>query len=231
MLQLEERAIATRREAKSRRAEIEALRNERAQAVAEFTGQAAAEKAEAEAVVAARAGAVRKAEGREAFTVLEAPVDGVVHEVAVTTLGDVVEAGAPLVTIVPAGEELIVEALALNKGEADERNVRGTFRPTNAQIAPWLEVAIKLEAYHFTRHGFLEGVVESVSPDAVSDERRGLVFQARVRVTKQALRDDGVRALSPGLAAQVEIRTGTRSVLSYLLSPIAKATSEAGRER
>jgi hemolysin D len=216
-LQLEERAITTRQEAQSRRAEIAALRNERAQAMAEFTGQAAAEKAEAESILATRAGEVKKALGREAFTVLTAPVDGAVHEVAVTTLGDVVEAGAPLVTIVPAGEELIVEALVLNKDVA--------------QIAPGLQAAIKLEAYPFTRHGFLEGVVESVSPDAVADERRGLVFPARVRVTKQALRDVGLRALSPGMTAQVEIRTGERSVLSYLLSPIARATSEAGRER
>ncbi|MFZ4071582.1 MAG: HlyD family type I secretion periplasmic adaptor subunit [Caulobacterales bacterium] len=217
VLQLEERAITTRQEAQSRRAEIAALRNERAQALAEFTGQAAAEKAEAESILATRAGEVKKALGREAFTTLAAPVDGIVNEVAVSTLGDVVEAGAPLVTIVPAGEELIVEALVLNKDVA--------------QIAPGLHAAIKLEAYPFTRHGFLEGVVESVSPDAVADERRGLVFPARVRVTKTALRDVGLRALSPGMTAQVEIQTGTRSVLSYLLSPIAKATSEAGRER
>jgi hypothetical protein len=138
-----------------------------------------------------------------------------VNEVPVSTLGDVVEAGAPLVTIVPAGEELIVEALVLNKDVA--------------QIAPGLHAAIKLEAYPFTRRGFLECVEESVSPDAVADERRGLVFPAGVRVTKAALRDVGLRALSPGMTAQVEIRTGTRSVLSYLLSPIAKATSEAGR--
>jgi multidrug efflux pump subunit AcrA (membrane-fusion protein) len=119
-------------------------------------------------------------------------------------------------------------------------------RPLNAQIARFRHAAIRLEAFAamkappalsfpaahpFTRHGFLECVVESVSPNAVADERRGLVFPARVRVTKTALRDVGLRALSPGMTAQVEIRTGERSVLSYLLSPIARATSEAGRER
>jgi hemolysin D len=174
------------------------------------------------------------------------PVDETVHEVAVTAPGDVVEAGAPLVTIAPAGEELIVEALVLSMGEADPRKLQWSFRPPNAQIAPGLHAAIKLAsfaatkappalsctaAHPFTRHGFLEGVVESVSPDAVADERRGLVFPARVRVTKTALRDVGLRSLSPGMTAQVEIRTGERSVLSYLLSPFARATSEAGRER
>jgi hemolysin D len=89
----------------------------------------------------------------------------------------------------------------------------------------------------------MEGVVERLSPDAVSDERLGLVFPARVRLTKTSLRGAASRSaserrpdvartvLSPGMSAQVEIVTGRRRVIEYLLSPIARAVGEAGRER
>ena len=102
------------------------------------------------------------------------------------------------------------------------------------------EAIIKLEAHPFTQYGFLEGEVEHVSTDAMIDENRGLVFPARVRITGSRLRQAAlgrpsdanyIDLLSPGLSASVEIKTGTRSVLSFLLSPIARSASEAGRER
>jgi len=98
----------------------------------------------------------------------------------------------------------------------------------------------QLEAYPFTRYGYLVGEVEHVSADAMIDENRGLVFPARVWITGSSLRlatlrhpsdADYIDLLSPGLSASVEIKTGTRSVLSFLLSPIARSASEAGRER
>jgi hemolysin D len=100
-------------------------------------------------------------------------------------------------------------------------------------VRPGQRVTIKLEAYPFTRHGALEGMVEHVSPDAISDEQRGLVFPARIIITRSNLREvaEGRAAIGPGMAAQVEVITGRRSVMAYLLSPIARATSEAGRER
>lgn len=233
--QWEERAVTQRRALEARRAderraqaEIAMLRRERAQFVEDFRAQAAAERAEAEAIVATRAQSVRRAILREGFQVLAAPVDGIVNEIAVTTIGEVVEPGAPLVTIVPAGEELIVEALVLNRDVGFVREGR--------------EVVVKLEAFPFTRHGYLEGVVEHVSADAIADERRGLVFPARVRITASRLREVAsahsadatqvaIDAMTPGMSAQVEVITGRRRVIAYLLSPIARATGEAGRER
>lgn len=104
-----------------------------------------------------------------------------------------------------------------------------------------------IEAYSFMRYGYLEGEVESVSPDAVVDDTRGLVFPARIRITGSTLRSLGKvgtpqtdrkypdtdynSLLTPGLSAAVEIKTGKRSVLSFLLSPVARSLSEAGRER
>lgn len=170
-------------------------------------------------MVATRAETLTKADQRQALQRLTAPVSGVVNEVSVTTLGEVAEAGQSLITIVPDGEDLIVEALVLNR---DVGFVR-----------PGMQTIVKLEAYPFTRYGSLEGTVEHVSPDATVDDVRGLVFPARVRLTKTQLRMGvGEKAvLQPGMAATVEIVTGRRRVIEYLLSPIAKAVGTAGRER
>ncbi|MEY2756882.1 MAG: hypothetical protein RIR33_660 [Pseudomonadota bacterium] len=210
------------------RAEIETLRRERAQAIEDFRAQAASEKAEAEAIVATRSEGVRKATTREGYQTLVAPVSGMVNEISVTTLGEVAEGGAPLITIVPEGEELILEALVLNRDVGF--------------VSEGQEAIIKLDAYPFTRHGYLIGRLEHVSPDAIVDEARGLVYPIRVRPLSSKLRGlqhagaigpEGTMAiaLSPGMSAKVELITGRRTVLDYLLSPIAKATQEAARER
>lgn len=199
------------------RAQVLAMSSESAQANAEFRGQAAKERAEAEGVVATRSELVRKAQQRSGLQSLRAPVSGTVQEVAVTTLGQVVEAGKPLVTVVPDGEPLVVEVLML------DRDV-GAVKPGDP-------VVVKLEAYPFTRFGTLTGRVSHVSPDSIVDDKRGLVFPARV--TLDVVQRGKARALrlSPGMSAIGEIITGHRRVIEYLWSPIAKATSEAGRER
>lgn len=197
-----------------------------------FRVNAASELSEAEAVIATRGEMLEKAERREALQTLRAPVSGTINEVAITTIGEVAEPGEPLITIVPDGDELIVEAFLMNKdiGFVQEGQ----------------EVIIKFEAYSFMRYGYLVGEVEHVSPDAVIDQNRGLVFPARVKITGSEFRLErlgsartaGVSKLesyeqliSPGLSASVEIKTGKRSVMSYLLSPVARATSEAAREQ
>lgn len=226
VLEQEERYISLSRELaaeRHRQAEAQAqatmIERERIQAQQAFRAGAAREKAEAEAMVATRAETLTKADQRQALQRLTAPVSGVVNEVSVTTLGEVAEAGQSLITIVPDGEDLIVEALVLNR---DVGFVR-----------PGMQTIVKLEAYPFTRYGSLEGTVEHVSPDATVDDVRGLVFPARVRLTKTQLRMGvGEKAvLQPGMAATVEVVTGRRRVIEYLLSPIAKAVGTAGRER
>ena len=198
-----------------------------------FRTSAATELSEAESVLSTRGELLNKAERREALQTLRAPVSGIVQEVTVTTVGQVAEPGSPLITIVPEGDELIVEAFLLNRDVG--------FVKINQ------EAIIKLEAYSFMRYGYLIGEVEHVSPDAVIDEARGLVFPARIRITGSKLNGIGkalvsadsdidpstdyTNLLTPGLAAAVEIKTGKRSVISYLLSPVSRSVSEAGRER
>jgi hemolysin D len=225
VVELEELRVAYVRDVEVRRAErdralydAEGVARELDQARQEFRATAAAELAEAEAIVAAREETVRKAETRAARQTLVSPVDGIIQEIAITTIGELAEAGAPLMTIVPLGDELIVEAMLLN------RDV-GFVRVGDP-------VVVKLEAYPFTRYGYLEGEVEHVSPDAIPDERRGLVFPVRVTIASSTLSiGDREPALIPGMAATAEVVTGRRTVMSYLLDPIARATAEAGRER
>lgn len=225
VLEIEEKVIGIRRDYRvelarqsEARAQIAALDRDLTQAAQEFRGQAAKEKAEAESVFATRSDTARKADQRQALQRMVAPVSGVINEISVTTVGEVAEAGKPLVTIVPGGDELIVEALVLNKDAGFVK--RGD------------PVVVKLEAYPFTRYGTIKGKLENISADAIVDERRGLVFPARVTLSRIALQVDGRSApLSPGMAATAEIVTDRRRVIDFLWSPVAKAVAEAGRER
>ena len=161
---------------------------------------------------------VSKTQQRSQLMQLRAPVDGTVQQLAIHTIGGVVTPAQELLAIVPSDELLEVEATVLNK---DIGFVRAGQRAT-----------VKIESFPYTRYGYLEGVVESVSHDAAQDENLGLVFQARVRLSKASLPIDGVTvALTPGMALSVEIKTGTRRVIDYVLSPLRQHQTESMRER
>jgi hemolysin D len=121
---------------------------------------------------------------------------------------------------------------------------RGLPRAQERVVALQYDQCVFLEAYPFTRYGYLKGRVDRIAADAVTDERRGLVFPVRKREESQTLvqsrgnqsgsgsgASGRALCLSPGMAASVEIATGDRRIIDFVLSPIAKATSEAGRER
>jgi hemolysin D len=91
---------------------------------------------------------------------------------------------------------------------------------------------VKLEAFPFTRYGAIPGRVERIGSDAVEDEKLGLVYTARVALDRATISRDGqVTPLTPGMAATADVKTGRRSIASYLLSPIDEARLSAGRER
>jgi len=145
-------------------------------------------------------------------------VDGTISQLAVHTVGGVVEAAKPIMVIVPSGGSLVAEVRIQNRDIGF--------------IHPGQEVALKLEAFSFTRYGTLKGKVLTVGSDAVQDEKLGLVYPARIAIdlTQPGLRGGAMRA-DVGMQVTADIRTGRRSILSYLLSPIDEATQEAGRER
>lgn len=174
--------------------------------------------AKAQADIALRTEELVKSAKRSSLQQLVAPVDGTVAQLAIHTVGGVVEAAKPVMVIVPKGGSLIAEVKLLNK---DAGFVRAGQN-----------VAIKLDAFPFTRFGTVPGTVESISTDAIPDDKLGLVYIARIKLSKGAIdRGDIMAALTPGMSATADIRTGRRSILSYLMSPIDETRSEAWRER
>ncbi|MAK59562.1 MAG: hypothetical protein CMK09_01155 [Ponticaulis sp.] len=156
-------------------AETESIRRSRAEASMidadiaasreNFRATAAGELSEAESIIATRTEILEKAEARADLQTLTAPVDGIINAINVTTIGEVAEPGEPVITLVPAGRELFVEAFILNRDVGF--------------VAVGDDVRVKLEAFPFMRYGHLDGIVEHVSPDAIVDQNRGLVYAAR----------------------------------------------------
>ncbi|MNJ17583.1 Hemolysin secretion protein D, chromosomal [compost metagenome] len=149
---------------------------------------------------------------------LVAPVDGVVQQLAVHTLGGAVQPAQQLLVIVPEGIELDAEVLVLNKDVGF--------------VKAGQPVEVKVEAFPYTRYGTLRGTVAHVSRDAIKDEQQGLVFPARIHLQRASIAvDQAWVPLQAGMSITAEIRTGDRRVIDYLLSPIAQYQSEALRER
>ena len=173
-------------------------------------------KAEGEAIL--RREEVTKAKRKSTFQRLAASVDGTVQQMEVHTIGGVIEPAKPLMVIVPSSTAIEVEARILNKDV-------GFIRIGQ-------QASVKLEAFSFTRYGAVPGRVRAISRDAVQDKDLGLVYVATILLDRSFVDADGRRyALSPGLTATVDIRTGTRSIISYLVSPLQTTAAQAGRER
>jgi membrane fusion protein, hemolysin D len=210
--------LIRREELNKTRGALGAVTNQIGKLESEFRAQALDALSEAEANHRLRAEELKKAEDKAALTVLTSPIDGTVAQLAVHTLGAVVKPADPLLVIVPRGEELIVEAMVLNK---DIGFVHEGQR-----------VEVKLEAFPFTRYGIVAGEVERISRDSVDDEKLGLVFPCLVTLSRSYIEIGAQRvALAPGFAATAEIKTGQRRIIEYLLSPLSRRLQEAGRER
>ncbi|HKL65144.1 MAG TPA: HlyD family type I secretion periplasmic adaptor subunit [Roseovarius sp.] len=163
--------------------------------------------------------ALRAANEKVSRTSLRAPVNGTVNIVHVTTIGAVVQPGAPLVEIVPRDDQLLIEA---------------RFRPRDvAFIRPGDSASVKITAYDYLVYGALDGTVQRIGADTVEDSEGTEFFRVMVRTGRGALEaDDGATLpISPGMVAQVDILTGRKTVLDYLSRPLRRAQSEALRER
>lgn len=189
-----------------------------AQSAAEARARVLGDLAKAEADVRLRREELTKARQKSSLQMLLSPVDGIVAQLTVHTIGGVVEPAKPVMVVVPTESALVAEVKVLNK---DVGFVR-VGQPA----------AIKLEAFPFTRYGTVPGRIESISSDAVENEKLGLVYTARVRLGRETLiRDASMVPLTAGMAITADLHTGRRKILSYLLSPINEARLQAGRER
>lgn len=192
------------------------------QFAADFRAQASHDLSDARAEQSVVTATKVALEDRLDRTTVRAPVAGTVKQVKVNTVGGVVQPGMDLVEIVPNDETLLVEA---------------RVRPADiAFLRPGLQAMVKLSAYDFSIYGGFEGTVEHISADAIIDDRPGArgesYYLVRVR-TQHGSHGAGDKRLKilPGMQATVDIRTGRKTVLQYLLKPILRAKQTALRER
>ena len=186
--------------------------------VSEFQQSKQMELSMIETKVASLVQDVTKAGQRADFQRLTTPIDGVVQQVAVHTVGGVVTPAQELLIVVPQEHPVEVEAQVENKDVGFVKN---------GQI-----VEIKVETFPFTLYGTIPGKVVSVSDDAAPIEKVGLVYPTRVSIDRSTMQVEGKQVnLSPGMAVTVEIKTGQRRVIEYLLSPLLKSINESLRER
>ncbi|MCC8980002.1 HlyD family type I secretion periplasmic adaptor subunit [Bradyrhizobium acaciae] len=215
------------------------LKETKERAAAEYRRATFDALAKAEQKAASTAQEVVKADQRTKLQQLTAPVDGVVQQLAVHTVGGVVAQAQALAVVVPSESHLEIEAMLSNRDIGF--------------VHPGQRAEIKVDTFNFTRYGLLHGEVLSVSSDAITRDRpqggsndraqggaqagsepRGqeLEYAARVSLDRTQMQvEDKLLKLGPGMAVTVEIKTGTRRIISYLLSPLARHQQEALRER
>jgi adhesin transport system membrane fusion protein len=158
-------------------------------------------------------------EDRVSRTMVTSPVRGIVKQVLVNTVGGVIQPGSDMAEIVPLDDSLLVEA---------------RIRPQDiAFLHPGQKAMIKFTAYDYTIYGGLEGTLEQIGADTVQDEeKKNTFYLIKLRTNKSHLgSDEKPLLIIPGMVASVDIITGKKSVLSYLLKPIIKSRAEALHER
>lgn len=152
---------------------------------------------------------------REKRTDIRSPVRGTVNKILVNTIGGVVRPGDPVAEIVPLEDSLLVEA---------------RIRPADrAQLYPGLSAVVKVSAYDFSIYGGLDATLVDISPDTILDEEGKPYFRVRLSTKETSLGED--KPIIPGMTATVDIITGEKTVLDYLLKPILKARENALNER
>lgn len=183
-----------------------------------FESQARAELSQRHAELAATVEGLRNLRDRVERRDLRAPVRGEVKQIRLKTIGGVLQPGAVLMEIVPAGDSLMVE-VPIPPAEI-------------AFVAAGMPARIKVTAYDHTLHGWIGGTVELVSPDAIVNEKGDAFFQVRVRPERNHVgTPERPLPVLPGMVATVDVVTGNRSILDYLLKPVLKAKDRALTER
>ena len=225
-------------------AAVKELVGEKAKTISQFIAENENKLVDADRRADEARDALAKAQAKLERMKLYAPIDGVVQRIAITTIGQVVTTGQDLVVITPSSGTLQVEALVANLDIGF--------------IKPGQEAVIKVDAFPFTRFGVLHGKVERIAAEAIEEQsaKRNLadatasgsptlsppssapgapesfVFPVTVSLDASTMKVEGIDTpLSPGMTVSVEVKTDRRRVIDYILSPLAKAASEAMRER
>ena len=151
-------------------------------------------------------------------TEITSPLKGIVKQVMVNTVGGVIKPGMDVIEIVPLNDSLLVEA---------------RIAPSNIGfVHPGQRVTVKITAYDFAIYGGLDGHIENISADAIGDEEGRSYYKLTVRTERNKLgTDDEPLPIIPGMSASVDILTGKKTILHYLLKPVLRAKEKAFRER
>jgi hemolysin D len=217
--QLNELAILKERLKESKSA-LKATELARSQSQAEYISRVSAEMMDAQRRMQTGRQEFLKASYREAYQVLTAPISGTVQQLAVNTVGGVVNASQGLMTVVPKEGGIEVETKVLNKDIGF--------------LQVGMPVAVKLDAFEFTKYGSLDGTVQWVGADAIKDEQLGQIFPVRI-VLKQNHLPVAVQGSHPeiriGMSVTADVAIGKRKAYEYFLGPLLKYKNESLRER
>ena len=197
---------------------IQEVRDRRQERTSAFRSEALQKLSSARVELAALSQAALSSEDKLARTTVRAPVSGIVKTVHVNTPGQVVQPGRDLIEIVPLNDTLLVEA---------------QVRPQDiAFVRPGQEALVKLTAYDFSIYGGLKGVVDRIGADSITTEKGETYYMIRVRTDKSTLAyKDTALPIIPGMVANVDVITGSKTVMAYLTKPLTKLRHEAMRER
>lgn len=225
LLRLERQATDIRGELDATRLAIPRLeaslaeaRNKVEGAQAKFRSDAAMELSQARAELEGTNASSVAITDRLERTTIRSPVNGLIKQLKVTTVGGVIQPGMDVMEIVPIEDNLLVEA---------------RVRPADvAFLRPGQKTTVKISAYDFSIYGGLDATLETITADSITNDKGESFYLVRVRTTANHFgTNDKQLPIIPGMLATVHIQTGKKSILTYILKPIVKARSEALRER
>ena len=219
VIDLQGRIAAAREQAGRANAAVSEALSQANEARFTFRQEALNERSQVNQKIAVNQQSLRGAGGQPGRMEIRSPVDGVVNDVHVNTIGGFVQAGQKVMEVVPMGDKLLVET---------------RVKPSDiAFIKVGDRALVKVTAYDFSTYGGLDGRVVQVSADSIYDEvEKEAYFNVIVETDRAYLEAAGRRLpITPGMMTDTQIITGRKSVLSYLLKPVLKARSEALRER
>jgi adhesin transport system membrane fusion protein len=201
------------------RSALQEAQSKLSEAVATFKAESAGELAKQQSDLASVNESMKEANAKVGRTELRSPVKGTVKEIKTRTIGGVIQPAQDIMEIVPIEDTLLIEA---------------QIRPQDRGfIAPNQKAKVKITAYDYSIYGGLDATLEQISADAIENEKKELFFRVRLRTDKNFLvgKQGEQLPIIPGMTATVDILTGNKTVLEYLLKPILKARETALTER
>lgn len=200
------------------KAQAQEVHDRRAEKLSSYRAEALMKLNDARVELAALGEVNKRSADKLARTVVRAPANGIVKTVHVTTIGQVVQPGSDLIEIVPLNDTLLIEA---------------RIRPQDiAFLRPGQNARVKLTAYDFALYGGLDGEVEHIGADSVTNERGETYYLIKVRTDVAGLQHGGeALPVIPGMVAEVDVLTGKKTVLAYLTKPLTRMRHDAMKER